>query len=317
MVAMVANEGRIYRPFLVKEVRDPVNGTVITALPPRADPHLPDPPGDLPHRAGGDAPGGHRGHGQRGHHHQGGGGGRQDRHRARWGCKDRWHSWFAAYGPYQALNPDDQVVVVVMVEARNDWEWWAPKAADVIFQGIFAHQNFQEAVETLRPWWYIQQLQAERARLRAAGGAAAAAAAAPRRRAPRPQPVVTARRRPWPPRPGWTRPGARRSRARTAGRCPASARRRGSLPAAGPRPPCRPSRTSTFRRRCRPGRGLRRPPEAARPSSRRRSSRRRPRSRPGRRRPPSRPRPPLRPRPPPRRGSAGPPPGGEPQEDDP
>ena len=44
-----------------------------------------------------------------------------------------------------------------MVEAENEWEWWAPKAANVIFQGIFADQTYEEAVETLRPWWYIQQ----------------------------------------------------------------------------------------------------------------------------------------------------------------
>jgi len=27
----------------------------------------------------------------------------------------------------------------------------------VIFQGIFAGQSFEEAVATLRPWWYILQ----------------------------------------------------------------------------------------------------------------------------------------------------------------
>jgi penicillin-binding protein 2 len=78
------------------------------------------------------------------------------------GYEERWHSWFAAYAPYAAEDPDEQVVVVVMVEAENEWEWWAPKAANVIFQGIFAGQTYEEAVETLRPWWYIQQQQALR-----------------------------------------------------------------------------------------------------------------------------------------------------------
>ena len=64
-----------------------------------------------------------------------------------------WHSWFAAYGPYETANPDDQVVVVVMVEASDNWEWWAPKAANLIFQGIFAHQTYDEAVATLKPWY--------------------------------------------------------------------------------------------------------------------------------------------------------------------
>ena len=54
--------------------------------------------------------------------------------------------------------------VLGSVEAANEWEWWAPKAADVIFQGIFGEQSFEEAVETLKPWWYIQERQ-ERARL--------------------------------------------------------------------------------------------------------------------------------------------------------
>jgi penicillin-binding protein 2 len=65
----------------------------------------------------------------------------------------RWHSWFVAYGPYDAPNPDDQVVVAVMVEASDNWEWWGPKAANLIFQGIFAHQTYEQAVETLRPWY--------------------------------------------------------------------------------------------------------------------------------------------------------------------
>jgi penicillin-binding protein 2 len=62
-----------------------------------------------------------------------------------------WHSWFAAYGPYETPNPDDRVVVVVMVEASENWEWWAPKAANLIFQGIFAHQTYDQAVAELKP----------------------------------------------------------------------------------------------------------------------------------------------------------------------
>ncbi|HET6449792.1 MAG TPA: penicillin-binding protein 2 [Spirochaetia bacterium] len=64
-----------------------------------------------------------------------------------------WHSWFAAYGPYETPNPDDRVVVVVMVEASDNWEWWAPKAANIIFQGIFANQDYEDAVSTLKPWY--------------------------------------------------------------------------------------------------------------------------------------------------------------------
>jgi penicillin-binding protein 2 len=42
-----------------------------------------------------------------------------------------------------------------MVEASENWEWWAPKAANIIFQAIFAHQSYDEAVATLGPW-YVQ-----------------------------------------------------------------------------------------------------------------------------------------------------------------
>jgi penicillin-binding protein 2 len=83
------------------------------------------------------------------------------------GLEEQWHSWFAAYAPYQTDRPEERVVVVVMVEAVNPWEWWAPKAADVIFQGIFAKQTFEEAVETLRPWWYLEERRKEAARVRA------------------------------------------------------------------------------------------------------------------------------------------------------
>ncbi len=74
------------------------------------------------------------------------------------GYDEQWDSWFAAYGPYDAEDPDDQVVVVVNVEAKNDWEWWGPKAADMIFQGIFADQNYEEVLEEFKYRWYIQEL---------------------------------------------------------------------------------------------------------------------------------------------------------------
>ena len=64
------------------------------------------------------------------------------------GLKDHWHSWMAAYGPYNA-PAEDAVVIVVMVEAQNTWEWWAPYATNIIFQGIFADQTYEEAVEAL------------------------------------------------------------------------------------------------------------------------------------------------------------------------
>ena len=78
------------------------------------------------------------------------------------GLAESWHSWFIGYAPYRTDQPEERVVVVVMVEAENQWEWWAPKAANLIFHGIFTGQSYEETLDTLRPWWYIQQLQRER-----------------------------------------------------------------------------------------------------------------------------------------------------------
>ncbi len=71
------------------------------------------------------------------------------------GVKDHFTSWFAAYGPYDAADAHDKVVVVVMVEATNPWEWWAPKASSIIFQGIFANETYEQAVKSLEPAWYL------------------------------------------------------------------------------------------------------------------------------------------------------------------
>lgn len=62
--------------------------------------------------------------------------------------KTSWHSWMVAYAPYDA-PPEEQVVVSVVVEACNKWEWWAPYATNIILQGIFAGQTYEEAVNTL------------------------------------------------------------------------------------------------------------------------------------------------------------------------
>jgi penicillin-binding protein 2 len=65
------------------------------------------------------------------------------------GVQDRWHSWFTAYAPYETEDPGEQVVVSLIVEAVNQWEWWAPYASAIIFQGIFAGQDYEHAVQAL------------------------------------------------------------------------------------------------------------------------------------------------------------------------
>ena len=72
------------------------------------------------------------------------------------GSDSQWNSWFVCYAPYDSPNPDDQVVVAVWVDAKNTWEWWAPKAANIILHGIFKKMNYTDALADLRKkgWWY-------------------------------------------------------------------------------------------------------------------------------------------------------------------
>ena len=62
--------------------------------------------------------------------------------------KDHWHSWMVAYAPFDA-PVDQQIIVVTLVEAVNDWEWWAPYCTNIILQGIFANQTYDQAITTL------------------------------------------------------------------------------------------------------------------------------------------------------------------------
>ena len=71
------------------------------------------------------------------------------------GLEDQWDSWFASFAPYKTDDPDEQIVLVINVEGVNEWEWWAPKAADIILQGIFADQTYEEVLEEFRNRWYI------------------------------------------------------------------------------------------------------------------------------------------------------------------
>jgi len=67
-----------------------------------------------------------------------------------------WHDWFVAYGPYRTQNPEEQIVVVTMLEASDTYEWWAPKAADIIFEGIFSNRTYERVIEEWRKkrvWW--------------------------------------------------------------------------------------------------------------------------------------------------------------------
>ncbi|MBP5175949.1 MAG: hypothetical protein ILP07_08565, partial [Treponema sp.] len=51
---------------------------------------------------------------------------------------------------------EEQLVVTTMVEAVNNWEWWAPYATNMVIQGIFENQTFKEASEELGFAYMIQ-----------------------------------------------------------------------------------------------------------------------------------------------------------------
>jgi penicillin-binding protein 2 len=65
------------------------------------------------------------------------------------GLADRWHSWFTAYAPYNSTNPDEQIVVTVIIEASTFQVWRASLASAIIFQGYFARQDYNAAVRSL------------------------------------------------------------------------------------------------------------------------------------------------------------------------
>ncbi|NCN04135.1 MAG: penicillin-binding protein 2 [Spirochaetales bacterium] len=74
---------------------------------------------------------------------------------AQTGDAEKKHSWFTAYAPYDTNDPRDPVVVTVWVDAANDWDWWAPKAANFILHGIYNDMTYAEVLQDLRPLWYI------------------------------------------------------------------------------------------------------------------------------------------------------------------
>ena len=148
MVCMVTNSGVIYKPHLLKEVRDPVTSEVLIETKPEillksdidksvwkemqetmrymiTDGTAQYPMNNKIVKAAGKtgtaevAP-----------------------------YKTSWHSWMVCYAPYDA-PVEDQVVISTIVEACNPWEWWAPYATNIILQGIFAKQTYEQAVKEL------------------------------------------------------------------------------------------------------------------------------------------------------------------------
>jgi len=150
MMAMVANRGTIYRPHLLKEIRDPVSGDIISetkrevlltshsvsqevwdVMQDNLRYTITDGSGKYPMSNKIVKTAGKTGTAEVTDIKQ-----------------KTWHSWMVAYGPWDGPE-EDRIVVAVIVEAVNGWEWWAPYATNIIFQGIFANQTYDEAVDDL------------------------------------------------------------------------------------------------------------------------------------------------------------------------
>ena len=148
MISMTVNDGKIYKPHILKEVRDPVTDAVEQNIRPvllhesNISPEvfetvrqnmravITEGTAQYPLNNRSVQIAGKTG-------------------TAEVGMPDRWHSWFAAYAPYDNRHAENAIVVSVIVEAANRWEWWAPFASSIIFQGYFANQTFEEAVRAL------------------------------------------------------------------------------------------------------------------------------------------------------------------------
>ncbi len=149
MIAMVCNEGKIYKPHLLKEIRDGSTNKTIEVIKPQVlhqsnidqavwrevqrdlryvitDGTANYPMNNKKYKLAGKT-------------------GTAEVNGVK---ENHWHSWMAAYGPYDA-PVEEQYVVVVIVEAVNDWEWWAPYCTNIIFQGILANQNYDQAITEL------------------------------------------------------------------------------------------------------------------------------------------------------------------------
>ncbi len=162
-IAMIVNDGMAYKPHLLKEVIDPVSGEVIERIEPevlRTSPIryetfqtlksymrsvVTDGTSNVVILNKQTEVAAKTGTGQA------------------WGLDENWHSWFASYAPYETDNPEERVVVLTMVEASNDWDWWAPKAADIIYEGIFGDKSYEQVIRDFkkRRVWYAWDIPLE------------------------------------------------------------------------------------------------------------------------------------------------------------
>jgi len=148
LVSMIVNNGKNYKPYVLKEVRDPVTNAIEQVTAPevihksnitpavfeavRRDMRYVVSQGTAQYPLN-----------MRTVQIAGKSG------TAEMGLIDRWHSWFTAFAPYNSVNPDEQIVVTVIIEASIYQVWMASAVSAIIFQGYFANQDFDAAVRSL------------------------------------------------------------------------------------------------------------------------------------------------------------------------
>jgi penicillin-binding protein 2 len=148
MVSMIVNNGKIYRPHILKEVRDPVTNAIERTVMPeiihestispsvfeavRMDMRsvVSEGTAQYPLNIRTVQIAGKTG-------------------TAEIGLPDRWHSWFTAYAPFNSTNPEEKIVVTVIIEASTFQVWRASAASAIIFQGYFANQDYEAAIRSL------------------------------------------------------------------------------------------------------------------------------------------------------------------------
>jgi len=149
MVSMVVNDGVIYKPHILKEVRDPVTQAIETVTTPqvlhksglesevfefvRQDMRAVVSQGTAQFLNSRTIPvqiAGKTG-------------------TAQMGLDDRFHLWFTSYAPYNSPNPDDKIIVTVIFESSNYQISNPTLVTAIIYQGYFAKQDYDTAVRTL------------------------------------------------------------------------------------------------------------------------------------------------------------------------
>lgn len=155
-VAFILNGGVVYKPHVVKEIIDPVTGQLVEKIPREVllkSSYEEETFSEVKKYMRGVVTDGTAKHfynkvveiaGKTG--------------TAQVGFQESFHDWFISYGPYDA-PVEEQVVMVVMIEASKEpdqYRPWAPKASDLIYQGIFGNQTYEEAVNTIKPWYLYE-----------------------------------------------------------------------------------------------------------------------------------------------------------------